>query len=311
MAKVLIAIMAANNSVSQRNIAAIKRSYVETLKEMVHTGEAEHEYRVLIYSGGYGEYSCEEVVGNFLYEMKCSSLDGVYRTFEKTVEALTEFGKMYEYEYLVRANISTFINVRLLDKVVSTCDGIYCTTVNGCIMDVDYLNTLYPRGDFYITNRRIVNSILSVAGRFIVDDSQDLSNVRITAEHVDDVMFGICAKTAIGDKYNSLLHSIWYQYLPGKVSDCDASVDRLFLAYRVKSVGPGEYSGITWGDTKWRKLDPAKFDKLSELCDDFRYDGEEFDHITLNDLCIRDEETKPVVFSQLVGVELSDAKRIK
>ena len=202
---------------SNRNKKAIYDYIVKDCNEMMANGELKNEYFFAFYKGSIegtqglpnrcsisrNDYDFDIQDKNILpkncVEIETPTRDGINYTFEKTIECfkmlenLAEEKDYFNYDWLVRINISTYVNIRLLDHVLNTAkkDVIYSTAVNA-ILDGDlYLNDVYPRGDFYIISHDMVQSVLGVSNKFYVDvrKRDDYEKLFINVPHVDDVLF--------------------------------------------------------------------------------------------------------------------------
>lgn len=301
---VLIVIMAAANEISKRNIAAMKTSFIATA---LKGEELTHNYKVVIYSGGAEEVEFKEISPN-LYTLKVNEKDDVYHTFEKTVSAYKFLVNNIDFHYLVRLNISSFLNVRLLDKIIDGVGGeIYCNALNAILTSQNYLNRVYPRGDFYMMTKATLVPILSKCWRFI-----EGNGCYETLDHVDDVLFGTSIIDAYGHDFYEKLRMLRYSYFPGDTSQCEEHYDPLSLVSRVKSVPEGQNSGWTWEDNAYRKKDPFKIKKLEELSSERDYTGEIFDmgaDEILKLLTQDDDKSRPILAAQYVQTTFGNIKK--
>lgn len=309
MAKVIISIMSANNTLSERNCSAIINTYVSLLNELRNKGELCNEYDVVIYSGGFNEYRLVEI-GEHLYKMECVAKDGIYRTFEKTIEMYNGVIDRFNPNYFVRTNISTYINIRLLDAIINDVRGVVANAVNGLVFTRDRVNEIYPRGDFYIADRDIIDNVLKFSWKYAItkEKEEHIDMVCVPEEHADDALFGLCMRDAHGESYVDKLTTVEYGFFPGDITECAVNeIRRDILSFRVKGVEPGSYSGKTWEDTKYRKKDYDKILKIHSIVKNFSYTQNE---IKLKDLILDDKKSKPIICLEYYQVSLAYMKQL-
>jgi len=114
----------------------------------------------------------ERIEGNYIY---VNTGDGFYETFQKNKRAFELINENLEYDYILRTNLSTYINIDLLETILHTF-----------ILKHNYIYTsqlykkngfLYGMGNFLLFNKSHINKILN-------------SNIEINKEFADDIIFG-------------------------------------------------------------------------------------------------------------------------
>ena len=111
------------------------------------------------YYGGCQEQSIDEEN----HTIKCTSDDGLFKTFEKTIEAMTILKDKYSFDYLFRTNTSTYINVGLLNAFIDTLNDdktVWCGELYDVGLPCPLGGMIYPRGNSVIFSHNIVDVIL-------------------------------------------------------------------------------------------------------------------------------------------------------
>ena len=148
--KVCIAVILSRQEPSNRNKKAIYDYIVKDCNEMMTNGELKNEYFFVFYKGSIegtqglpnrcsisrNDYDFDIQDRNVLpkncIEIETPTRDGINYTFEKTIECfkmlenLAEEKEYFNHDWLVRINISTYVNIRLLDHVLSTAKKDLC-----------------------------------------------------------------------------------------------------------------------------------------------------------------------------------------
>lgn len=336
--KVCIAVMLSRQEPSNRNKKAIYDYIVKDCNELMANGKLKNDYFFIFYKGAVegtqglsnrcsiskNDYDFDIQDKNVLpkncVEIETPTRDGINYTFEKTIECfkmlenLAEEKDYFDYDWLVRINISTFINIRLLDFILDTAnkDTIYSTAVNAILDGTTYLNDIYPRGDFYIISHDMVQSVLNVSDKFYVDvrNNDDYEKLFITVPHVDDVLLGICIKQVLGKKYYEHIKPLYYAYIPEYVKENDDISKELFrhiLSVRLKTVPPNMHSGYSWDDNLYRKADVIKFKKCQEFYSK-QIPYAESEGITINALITPDDGGRPIPVTQHVNTTFKHIK---
>lgn len=299
--KIAILILSANTEICDRNKNAIVDTYVNQL----FSKEREHEYNVFFYSGdAVDEYINHDHDNKF----SCISLtakDDIYNTFEKTIDAFKAVYEYNDYDYIIRCNISAFINVELLDAVMSSATKgfIYCNAINTVITNIEYLNDIYPRGDFYIIGRDDVKGVIEKSSVFY-----GKYNDFVGLDHVDDVLVGMSYILYKGDSYYDYIKSLIYNYIPCTMEqgfDIN-SISPYAICSRVKTLPPDvSYSGYSWEDNVYRLDDVKKMHTLSEYTKGLKYERGD-----INKLVIPDDKTRHTPVSYITNVNVGVVKSI-
>lgn len=293
-----IVILSANNEIAARNTEAQRETFIKRL----FSYERKHNYRVFFYEGDNSEI--EEVkLSENVYDIKCTSNDDIKHTFEKTCEAYDYIIKHYQSDLIVRANISCYINIDLLDNIAQEIydNGyIIANRVNTIFNAGKFMNYLYPRGDFYIVRTDLVEKALQNMDGLFDENSFEV-------DPVDDTKFGVCLWNADKAKYDSRLHCCRYAFVP---HEDFSSVTVNTLSIRLKTLRQGaEYSGYSWDDNDVRKKDVEKMYALYNAFNAFN--PEYFKKKQLSDTLLKDSEVENVLYTKIYKTTLDKMKAIQ
>lgn len=272
--KVAILILSTTNEPSTSNVAAMKDTFISYCNK--NADKFKHEYTFFEYYGILDNdskiddtiISSDNVIkeSNNFYKIELVSEDGIHSTFEKTVAAFEKVNELDKYDWFVRINISTYLNVPLLDKIIGYLDNtiIYSSAVNTYITDEKYFNDIYPRGDFYMFSKYTYDKVSKYFSKYVFDIKNYRTIFDNTVPHVDDCLMGLCIIEALGNNYYEKLKTLTYNFLP---RDTDISgFNKYALASRVKTIPPGvSYSGYSWDDNKYRRCDVEKIKRIHEV----------------------------------------------
>lgn len=279
--KVAVLIMSANNELCSRNKKGMINSFIDECEMMMNSGKAKHEYDFIFYSGDENlgiEYKCENVYDNYTIDLLVNCEDHIYRTFEKTYKAFDFILKNdKKYDWIVRLNISAFLNVQLLDRVLEffNKDTIYCNALNSIISDVTYLNDIYARGDMFIISTDMIKKIMPEMKKLLYCDT--FTKNRLDVTHVDDCLIGVSIINTFGQMYYTHYQMLKYNYCPNNNINLSNNELVFSLCSRIKTVPPGiNYSGYSWDDNDFRVYDVEKMlniEKLINEIDFTKYDA--------------------------------------
>ena len=272
--KVAILILSTTNEPSTSNVAAMKDTFISYCDK--NADKFKHEYTFFEYYGILDNdskiddtiFSSDNVIkeSNNFYKIELVSEDGIHNTFEKTVAAFEKVNELDKYDWFVRINISTYLNVPLLDKIIDYLDNtiIYSSAVNTYITDEKYFNDIYPRGDFYMFSKYTYDKVSKYFSKYVFDIKNYRTIFDNTVPHVDDCLMGLCIIEALGNNYYEKLKTLTYNFLP---RDTDITqFNKYALASRVKTMPPGvNYSGYSWDDNKYRRCDAEKIKRIHEV----------------------------------------------
>lgn len=320
-----VLIMSSGKEPSLRNVSMMKETFIMDTLRKIKEGKMIHNYKFYIYN--YDETIIKPVIdidsdgiidGNpHIFNVRFNGKDTVYRTFEKTVDMFSIIAGS-GYDWYVRINISNFLNMDLLDNVLSSCkkDKIYCNAVNSISNMDNYFNVFYARGDFMIISDSRIKNILNASPRFYESDIRDQGRDNVV--HTDDTLLGLCFFHSIESEqddpfgYIDFIEQLKYAFLPQqKLSDeIVKGIDFTHtISFRVKTVPPEvNYSGYSWNDNEYRKIDPEKMKLIHEKIKDI-------DRNTLptsiEDLYVKPDNERYIIVVEPTQIKLSDIKNRK
>lgn len=301
--KVGIFIMSTNTEPSLTNVRMMKETLFSDIHKLYNDNKLNHSYDIYVYSGDTtnSQNSIESTIDNdysFVHYETLPIPESIYRTYEKTVMCLNTH---QDYDFYIRINISCFINIRLIDRILNglKTDSIYCNAINSYIRDDNYLNDLYARGDMMIFSKQVLKNILSNSKKYEYCDTW-LDKLRLNVEHVDDCLLGLCFIDAYGKDYYKNLIMTNYNFLPhADISLINPSLLNIYsLSSRVKTIPPQySYSGYSWEDNEYRRLDGEKMKYLQLYYEKLDYSKETIMNL-INKCTVKKENSRPTLFVQ-------------
>ena len=294
-------VMAANAEPSTRNLGTIKDTLVRYYNE--HKDRFKNEFDFYFY-WSVGDEQGDDVTmeksteyQNLTY-LKVSEIESIFRTFEKSIKAFRYVHDNTDYDWYVRINISMWLNIDLLDNVISTFKHrcMYGNAINSHInANSSFCNDLYMRGDLMIFDKNVMSDIIEHANRYMYSD-MNMKN-RDGVEHVDDCLVGCCMVDAYGSDYYKRLYMLSYTYMPDyEISDV-IKPDMYHIGTRVKTVPPNVgYSGYSWDDNEWRKKDCDKMIKLTEYVENNPFN---YSNVKMSDVLVDKSASRPTLFVSL------------
>ncbi len=300
-------VMAANSQPSTRNLNAIQNTIVRYYNE--NKEKFKHQYDFFFYwstgdSNGEHKITASKNFDNLFY-IEVAEVESVYRTYEKTITAFDMVEKHDQYDWFVRMNISMFLNIDLLDGVIGTFkeNSMYGNALNSIVnLNCAYCDDLYVRGDLMIFDKNVMDGISRNALRFMYSDLN--MKVRDGVDHVDDCLLGCCFINYMGPEYYKHLYMLSYTYLPNHDIPNNLKVNRYHIGTRVKTVPPTEtYSGYSWDDNEYRKVDCDKMYKLMEYIENnpYTYTG-----LKMADVLVDKKQARPTLFISASGQNIFD-----
>lgn len=251
--KILIMIMSAGKQPALRNEEAIFNSYIKSYDE--NKSLFKHTYDFVTYKGGYNEVHINN------RQMYLTSPDDIESTFIKTLEAF-DIIKDYDYDYLIRVNISTYVNLFLIDKEIENLNKnfIYCNAICTYYKSSKLLNQVFPRGDAYIIHKDLLFNILNCKNN--IDDLIDNG-----VDPMDDSMFGVLCAKYFSNKTHNHIKLLEYSFIPQMITALDImEVKKSAYTFftRLKTCPPDSYSGYSWDDNQYRIHDQYKFNFIND-----------------------------------------------
>lgn len=241
--KCCILIMADNRELSARNLMAINQTYINGY--YLNRDAFENEFDFYYYTGNHENFN---VIKNHI---QCVSPDDILGTFDKTIEAL-KYCSDKDFDFIIRTNISTYVNIRLLDKCLSLFkhDVVYCNKICTYIDDDNLLNKYYPRGDAYIIHNNLLRKCLDCLEYYNPKDEY------MADDKYDDVLFGMLLLKIFGDDFVNHIKPMCYNCILSETLPPHI-INSIFS--RLKTCPPDTYSGYSWDDNGYRLHDIEKF----------------------------------------------------
>ena len=208
-----------------------------------------------------GENTHVDIKNHIIYIKKNYDENGFYHTFSKTIFAFKELEKLnVEYDYVLRTNNSTWINLPLVNEFLSyqyDDSQIYCGRLYSSFWSAF---NLYGGGELMIFSKRNIDIICN----YIKDP------VQFEKEHAgcdDNLIFGLWNKRLLDLKlYQSdYIHSFEDEILINKTIDKD--IDFTQIAYQIKTYGMNDVDRVNYDLVKMRKIQEL-YDKCNMSTED-------------------------------------------
>ena len=208
-----------------------------------------------------GENTHVDIKNHIIYIKKNYDENGFYHTFSKTIFAFKDLQKLnIEYDYVLRTNNSTWINLPLVNEFLSyqyDDSQIYCGRLYSSFWSAF---NLYGGGELMIFSKRNIDIICN----YIKDP------VQFEKEHAgcdDNLIFGLWNKRLLDLKlYQSdFIHSFEDEILINKTIDKD--IDFTQIAYQIKTYGMNDVDRINYDLDKMRKIQEL-YDKCNMSTED-------------------------------------------
>lgn len=294
--KIAVLILSTSKEPSTSNVQAMKDTFIAYCS--TNKDKLNHEYMFYEYYG-LGVDSATDIVketDNFSV-IRLGENDGIHYTFEKTVKAFREVNKIDNYDWFIRINISSYINIPLIDKILTMLNtgDVYTSAINSYIDDFKYANDIYPRGDFYMLSKDVYDKVEVNFDKYVINYNNLENILSINVPHVDDCLFGLCMIDGVNQYYDHI-KMFAYNFVP-------RGFDRRFISLyavssRVKTLPPdATYSGYSWDDNEYRRCDGEKMKKIHDVVTSFNYSN--VTPVMLRDVIIvndSSERSRPTLF---------------
>lgn len=296
--KCLVLIMGCNVNPGIRNVEAIKNSYIKNYNDNKQLFE--HEYVFYDYVGGASENKIENDT------IFCTSGDGIYETYQKTIEAFNTIINE-EFDYLIRVNISTYINLFVIDKILNSLnsDNIYCNRAPSYVDSEKFVNKFFPRGDAYIINKKRLVDILNVAKEYNAFEDYDFK------EKCDDALLGVLLLKTYGKQILDNIITFNYTFIPNTFITHEGFYKSMITPFsRLKTCPPNTTSGYSWNDNEYRLYDIEKMFILNDFIynhsDFYNTNYEKYKQYLYADENVPDNQIK--INNEIKAISLNDLK---
>ena len=168
MKKIIFLSMSANFSPYIEEEEAVKETWAKDIIDGKYEGCSFYGYSASPNQENYTE-------GNHIY---VDALDDLNGTYNKTYKCFKFLLENYDFDYIVRTNTSTYINVQLvvdfINQLPEDDDKIYCTRLIQRARRRDQFPGGRPAGLFFIMGRQVLDDVMeaskSIGRRVGVDD---------------------------------------------------------------------------------------------------------------------------------------------
>ena len=112
-----------------------------------------------------------QYIDNEAHIMYLATPDSLFGTAMKTILAFSQALKLDDWDYIVKTNVSTWLDIKKILNVVQFWDGREDRNVYGArfIANNDSKNVPFPRGNFVILSRSLVEGFLKWAPKLLTD----------------------------------------------------------------------------------------------------------------------------------------------
>ena len=187
--KILILLMSCNKDLYCKEEQACRETF---LKDAEEAGIKYYFYK------GLPEGVTEQYVNQEERTIYLDAPDNLAGTGKKTVAALKAVLETDEWDYVLKTNVSTWIDIDKVQKAVNTLPGPDDLNVYGArfLANESSKRAPFPRGHFVIYSRKLVGGILDCAGK--------MANVK-SIPKTDDTFLGLVSlyyiQKVAGEKY--------------------------------------------------------------------------------------------------------------
>ena len=155
--KILILLMSCNSQLYRDSEQACRETFI--------TDAEKAGVRYYFYRGDAEETSINDETHEMLFPVN----DNLAGTARKTILAFKEALKLEDWDYIVKTNVSTWLDVRKIQKAVNAWEGREDLNIYGArfLVNSASKNVPFPRGHFLILSRKLVEGIVEWGPRFI------------------------------------------------------------------------------------------------------------------------------------------------
>jgi len=198
-------------------------------------------------------------------------MDGFYSTFSKTMYAIQELNKLVKYDYLIRTNNSTWINIPLLNEFLSWQSDDSKIFTGRIYASFWSAFNIYAGGELLIFSKRNVDILLGLEKH-----PEEFEKKTLGCD--DNLIFGLWNKRLLKLKLteSKYLHSLDDEMLIDK--EISQDIDFTKIAYQVKTYLVSDDERMIYDiqkmkeiDAKWRKC-KTPLNKLYDKCIKDNYD---------------------------------------
>ena len=179
---------------------------------------------------------------------KFEGTDGFYKTFSKTINAINELNKLVKYDYLIRTNNSTWINIPLINEFLSWQSDDSLIFTGRIYSSFWSAFNLYAGGELMIFSKRNMDILLNLS-----KNPEDYER-RIPGCD-DNLLFGIWNKRLLNLQLteHKYLHSFDDEMCIEK--ELPDNIDFSKVAYQIKTYNVSDDERINYDIKKMYEVD--------------------------------------------------------
>lgn len=284
-----------------RNMEAIYDTYITSYFK--NKSDFINEYDFYFYDGGNEVFTIEKYK-EYANIIHCISDDGLYGTFEKTIETFNYIVYNKKYDWVIRVNISTYVNLYYLDLFLqyASKDKVYANKFNAFLSNYNYLNDVYPRGDAYIISFDRLKKITQNQNFFDIRKEFDDGG----SDLVDDVLIGAILLNTFEDLYvehYKLLNYFYNPYTPNCINKDLLNISFNAIFTRLKTTPPNKNSGYSWDDNEYRKMDVEKFNIINNFIYNNKDIYKKCDNVFVFNNCLCENASKNIPYINMSNIK--------
>lgn len=158
--KALILLMSCNQALYEEEEMACRETF---LKDAEYVGMKYYFYK------GLNEMHKTQMIDNEEHTIYLDKDDSLSGTYQKTIAAFEEALKIDAWDYLIKTNVSTWLNIPKIKDAIESWPGKDDLNIYGAryIANKMSMNVPFPRGCFVIFSRSLIEGIVQVAKKLI------------------------------------------------------------------------------------------------------------------------------------------------
>ena len=173
--KAIILLMSCNNPLYEKEEQACRETFLK---------DADEEGITYFFYKGLDEAHSAQCIDNQTHTIYLDVNDTLQGTAEKTIMAMETISGL-QYDYLIKTNVSTYLNIRNIMEAVNGWDGENDLNIYGARFIINRLskNIPFPRGFFTIMSKTLVSGALHYARTLLAPEK---------LPKTDDTLISLC-----------------------------------------------------------------------------------------------------------------------